>query len=77
MKLELFGFAREPVLAAAGRPVRRADEPRVAAPADAALGHQHALAGFDEIADEHRLFGRVFRLLVDERADRDLELDIG
>ena len=77
MKLELFGFAREPVFAAAGRPIRRADKSRVAAPADASLGHQHALAGFDEIADERRLFGRVFRLLVDERADRDLELDIG
>ena len=55
VELQLLGFARRAFFEPPRRAVGRADEARVAASADAALREEHALSGFDEVADENRV----------------------
>src|SRR5687767_12025575 len=76
MKLKLPGLPGDAFFAAPRRAISGADEPRVAAPANAPLRQQHALSGFDEIAHEDWALRRIFWLLIDERADRHFELDV-
>ena len=67
----------DPFFAAPRRAIRGAHEPRIAAPADAPLREQHALSGFDEIANLNRWIRRILGLLIDQRADRHFEVDVG
>ena len=77
MQLQLFELARDAVFRTARCAVRRAHKARVAAPAVAPLREQHFLARCDEITNQNRIAGRIRRLLIHQRADRHLELEIG
>ena len=77
VQLQLLGFAGVPSSKRRGARLVELTKRAFPRPPMPPCATQHALAGLDEVADEHRFVGRIRRLFVDQRADRHLELEIG